>query len=84
MGKTLTYDEAVTFLPSGEKIHTFLGGLGADWKRESILAALKAAPEIVATNELAQRMGHGMAILHENGHWLGIATIRRTDQPVKV
>ena len=43
----LTYEEAVSLLPEGDSIHTFINGyyglIGADWSRDDILGKLKEA-----------------------------------------
>ena len=73
--KTIPFDEAVKLLPDRDTVHTFRSGgammLGADWGRESLLAAMKAATEIHVTGEVAQAMKHGLAI-HNGGSWLFI------------
>lgn len=78
---TLSYEEAIALLPEGDDIHTFLGFIGASWRREQILAALKEAPEILLTGPMAQAMGHGMAIFRPGTRSpLMIQTVRRTDR----
>lgn len=74
--KELTFDEAVAMLPDGDYVHTFRnpGGMlvGADWKREKILEALKAgSPEL--SGDRATRMNHGIHMIH-NGSPLFIQT----------
>lgn len=59
----LTFEEAVSLLPEGETIHTFISGpvlIGADWSREDILDKLyKSTIELTGPN--ARGMGHGIA-----------------------
>ena len=75
--QTIDYEAAVALLPDGDDVHTFRSGafslVGADWKREKILALLKVADEIHVTGGMAQGMGHGMAVQDDYG-WLFIAT----------
>lgn len=83
---TLTYDEAVSYLPSGEKIHCFLnpGGmlLGASWDRADVLDKLKNADAIHITGPSAQGTGHGIAVIDEDGRPAYFETVSRTDVPV--
>ena len=74
----IDYDTAVSRLADGDDVHTFRQGsigmlLGADWSRNEILAAMKAAPEILEAGEIATNIGHGIAI-KDDGGWLFIAT----------
>ena len=82
MSNTLTYDEAIALLPEGDEIHTFRNGgfsiIGADWGREQLIEAIKAAPVIGITGSMAQAMKHGM-VIDEGGKHLFIETTSRTD-----
>ena len=64
MNANLTYEEAVSLLPAGETVHTFInmpfGLCGADWSREDILDKLHKSEIIQLTGEMARSMGHGM------------------------
>ena len=68
---TLPFDEAVKLLPKGPTVHTFrqagLMMLGADHERDTLLEAMKAAPEILITGPSAQAMKHGLAIRDDTG-----------------
>lgn len=83
-GDPVALAEAVALLPEGALIHTFRGGgyalLGADWPRDAILEALRAARVIRTAGELAQRLKHGLAI-PEGGSWLFIETTRLPGAP---
>ena len=66
MKKYLTYDEAVSLLPDGEQIHTFVNPItdlliGADWSRKEILDALRKST-IQRTGPEARKMGHGIVV----------------------
>jgi len=81
--ETLTLDEAIAALPEGDRIHTYLNPaagmmLGADWDRAEVLRALRESPEIRVTGDMAQSMGHGIAVWERN-RIVFIATSRRTD-----
>ena len=73
---TLPFDEAVAFLPDGDRVHTFRGSgpmmLGADWQRDKLIAAMRKADAVHITGEFAQSMKHGLAIY--DGGMLFIAT----------
>lgn len=75
--ETITYDAAVALLPEGDNVHTLRGGgsllIGADWRRGDILEALREAPEIRLTGQMARAMKHGIAISN-GGSWLFIET----------
>ena len=61
----MTADEAISCLPDGEYIHTYLNGAGlllfADWSREDVEACLRANSCEMAGPE-ARKMGHGIVI----------------------
>jgi len=82
---TLTYEEAVAFLPDRDEIHTFRNPapgmmIGCDWERAHVLAALGEAEAegIGITGGHAQATLHGLVIVHEK-QYLFIETVRRTD-----
>lgn len=68
--------------PEGDHVHTFLDSaialIGADWPREEIVEAFRAAPEIRITGEHAQSMKHGIAVEHR-GQTVFVETAQRTD-----
>jgi hypothetical protein len=72
---SVAFSDAERMLPEGDTIHTFRGGgmmlIGADWSR--VLDAMRAAPTIRPSGELARSMKHGLAI-HSGGSWLFIET----------
>lgn len=63
-------DEAVKRLPKGKAIHTIRQAgpclLGADWDRPGLIEAMRKAPAIEVTGQIAQDMGHGLAIRDEH------------------
>jgi len=67
------YETAVAMLSdrTPDRVHTFRQAgafvIGADWLREDILAALKAASEIEVAGPEVTAMGHGLAIHHKGG-----------------
>lgn len=69
----ITYDQAVSILPDGEYVHTFINGgfglMGADWSREEILDKLQKSEVIELTGEKARSMGHGMCAYNKNAKW---------------
>lgn len=75
----IPFDDAVKRLPPGPRIHTFRQAgailLGADHDRESLIAAMRAAPHIEATGPIVAAMNHGLAIFDEHGP-LFIATAK--------
>ena len=75
----LDLETAIGFLPGGDYVHTFRRAgctlMGAEWRRDDIISAMKAAPQIIITGDKAQSMQHGIAIVDEYGP-LFIETIR--------
>ncbi len=67
----LTADEAIAMLPDGDDIHTFRNPngmiIGADWRRDTLIAAIRSVHEIELAGETATRMNHGLAIHDEHG-----------------
>ena len=76
---TIPLTDALRLLPEGDYVHTFLGSVGCVCQKVHVQEAMAAAPEILKTGPIAQRMGHGMAIEQDNGHLL-IRTTKRTDE----
>lgn len=78
------FEWAVEFLPKKPKVHAVRNStagvfVGADWQYEQIVDAMKQAPWIALTGEIAQGQGYGLAIADEHG-FLFIETRARTDQ----
>lgn len=69
----LTVEQAVSILPDGDKVHTFLGFIGADWSRPTLLAAIATSKMLTYTGDTATGMGHGLAIENKD-RWLFVAT----------
>lgn len=80
--QTLSFSEAVKFLPETEEIHTTVDAgwavLGADWDRKKVLEEMERATEIRVSGPNAQASGHGLAIPYpaDNKVWLFIQTSR--------
>lgn len=60
----ITKEQAISVLPDGETIHTFLnpgfGLVGADWERDDILDKIEKSDVVELTGPGARGMGHGM------------------------
>lgn len=60
----ITYEEAVSLLPDGETVHTFInaafGLMGADWSKEDILDKLNKSDVIEITGKMARGTSHGI------------------------
>jgi hypothetical protein len=73
----LTADQAIALLPDSDKVHTFeqpsgFTLIGANWDKQTVIDALKAAPEqgIELTGETATSMGHGLCFQDKSaGEW---------------
>lgn len=70
--ETIAFDAAVAQLPDGAEIHTFRNPvaamlIGADWPRDKLISAMRAADAIQVTGAQAQAIHHGLAIEHGGG-----------------
>lgn len=75
----LTSEQAEAMLPNGDYIHTFRSGtgilLGADWKREKILEAIKTyKPEL--SGKLATSMDHGIVLFDPDALFIATKAVR--------
>lgn len=80
----VSYEKAEKMLPDGDTVHTFRNPngamlIGADWDREDLLKALKSADNIKETGPMAQKMNHGLVIIHK-GSLLFIETENKSLQ----
>ena len=70
MKKILTPEEAISILPEGDYIHTFIENgiamIGADWSREEVIDKLNRSDTIEITGENARNLGHGLAAYNDN------------------
>ena len=80
----ITYKQAVSILPDGEYVHTFInnaiGLIGADWSREGILEKLRSSEVIELTGEQARGMGHGMCAYNKDAKWQSQLLFIETDE----
>ena len=80
----ITYEQAVSILPDGEYVHTFInnamGLIGADWSRGDILEKLRTSEVIELTGELARGMGHGMCAYNKDAKWQSQLLFIETDE----
>lgn len=78
----LTCEEAVSLLPDGEYIHTFVSGgilIGADWSREDILDKLQKST-IELSGPSARGLGHGICAYTKDGEKLKGVLFIETDE----
>lgn len=85
MKRYLSYDEAVSLLPNGENIHTFInasfGLCGADWSREEIYRKLSEADIVIElTGEQAKAMRHGMCAYSKDAKYQSDILFIETDE----
>ena len=66
MKKYITNEQAISILPEGEDVHTFInpgfGLVGADWSREKLIDKIQKSDILELTGEMARKMGHGLVI----------------------
>jgi len=76
----LTAEQAIAMLPDGDNAHTFLGNgflVGADWKKQDVVDALKRSIRIELSGPLATSMGHKICFWdgpRDNGRWYFVET----------
>ena len=79
----ITAEQAVSILPDGEHIHTFInGGLGlcgADWSRADIIDKLNKSDKIELTGEMAKSMKHGIAAYNDTAKYQSELLFIETD-----
>ena len=67
----VSLEVAIGMLPNRAAVHTFRNAhiaiVGADWERESLIEAMRAAPFIEIAGPGAQALGHGLAITDKHG-----------------
>lgn len=73
-------------LPIADEIHTFRQAgpcmFGADWDRDDLIAAMRAAPSIELSGPMATQIGHELVIKDATG-WLFIqASQKRLEAPI--
>ena len=80
----ITAEEAISLLPSGDTIHTFVDGgialIGADWEREDVLQKLVESDKIEITGEMARSMGHGLAVYSDTAKYMADILFIETDK----
>ena len=71
----ITQEEAMSVLPEGEDIHTFInsGGMliGADWSRQNVEERLRNSVKIEIAGGVARNMGHGIVSYLQNAKYQG-------------
>ena len=82
--KFLTKGQALSVLPDGETIHTFLnpgfGLVGADWSREDIIEKIQNSDIIELTGEMARSTGHGMCAYNNDTRYHDDILFIETDE----
>jgi hypothetical protein len=80
----LTKEQAVSVLPDGETIHTFLnpgfGLVGADWERDDILDKIEKSDIVELTGPGARGMGHGICAYNKGTKWQSEILFIETDE----
>jgi hypothetical protein len=70
LAKKLTLDEAMALIVEGAYIHSIrqagFAMIGADWKRKEVVEHIKKHGAELA-GKGATRMGHGVAVVDDNG-----------------
>lgn len=74
----LSLERAEAMIAPGERVHTLRSTgqglfIGAEWLRADLLAAMREAPALDLSGEVATAMGHGLAVLTD-GSWLFVDT----------
>lgn len=84
MKKYITSEQAISILPDGETVHTFLnlgfGLMGADWSREDIIEKLRKSDVLELTGEMARKMEHGLVAYDKTAKTQGDLLFIETDE----
>lgn len=82
--RILTVEEAISLLPDGESVHTFINGgfglMGADWNREEIIDRIRGAERREITGPMARGMGHGLVLYPTNAKYQSDLLFVETDK----
>lgn len=80
----ISYDEAVSLLPDGEMVHTFInepfGLTGADWNRADVLDKLKKSDIIEITGKMARGTNHGICAYNKTTKYQSEILFIETDK----
>lgn len=80
----LTKERAISVLPVGDAVHTFVnpgfGLVGTDWSREDIIDKIQRSDVIVLTGEMARSMGHGMCAYNSDAKYQSDILFIETDE----
>lgn len=79
----ITPDEAISLLPDGEDVHTFVDNgwlIGADWSREDIIDKINSADVREITGPAARGMGHGLVVYNKSAKYQSDLLFIETDK----
>ncbi len=80
----ITAEEAISILPDGEEIHTFLnsppGLIGADWSREDAINHIRRADFRELAGPWARSLKHGIAVYNKNCKFYDICFIATDEE----
>lgn len=80
----LTKEQAMSVLPEGDAVHTFMnpgfGLVGADWSREDIIEKIQRSDVLALTSEMARSMGHGMCVYNSDAKYQSDILFIETDE----
>lgn len=80
----LTKEQAISVLPEGDAVHTFMnpgfGLVGTDWSREDIIDKIQRSDVLELTGEMARRMEHGMCAYNSDAKYQSDILFIETDE----
>lgn len=79
----ITPDEAISLLPDGDEIHTFIDNgwlIGADWSREEIIDKISSSDVREITGPGARGMGHGLVVYNKSAKYQSDLLFIETDK----
>lgn len=80
----ITPDEAISLLPDGDEIHTFVDNgfslIGADWSREEIIDKISSSDVRELTGPAARGMGHGLVVYNKSAKYQSDLLFIETDK----
>ena len=82
--RILTAEEAISILPDGDSVHTFVNGgfglMGADLDREDIIDKIRGSDRREVTGPMARGMNHGRVLYPPNTKYQSDLLFVETDK----
>lgn len=68
----LTPEQAISVLPGGDSVHVYTNPagmlIGCDWKRETLIDAIRKSPQLEIGGGMCRSMKHGLIVWESKTH----------------